>query len=111
MQPLELSKLRRLALTERTSRGEEAVRVSVQSQANMTAENRESRRRVLEAWQLDLADKLRPFRGEVVPDSLSLTAQTVEVNVPVEMFDAVRMITEAEHLRLDFVTRRQAVGI
>jgi hypothetical protein len=105
----DIEKLRRLDLTESTSSGAEAVRLTAQYRQPLAGQSREQRRAVLQTWQDELAQTLARHGGEIVPGSLSLAGQTVEAIVPVEKVSSAEAELAAENVRIDLVTPRQVI--
>lgn len=108
--PEEIEKLRRLGLTELTSAGLEAVRVTAQNRRRIGGKSRESLRTMLQAWETELDHKLMRHGGEVVVGSLSIAGQTVEAVVPIVELDSVSEEMIEADVRLDLVLPRKFLG-
>jgi len=105
----DIEKLRRLGLTEISSQGEQAIRLTAQCRVSMFERGRHERRVLLEEWKSGLEKKLHAFRSDVVPNSLSLTAQTVELVVPINEVQAVDSALSADDVRVDILIPKQVV--
>lgn len=103
-------KLHRRGLTERTSRGEQRVRLTAQCPAPLLDHSRQERRAVLESWQKTLQDRLANYRAELVPDSLSVLGQTVEVIVPLATLQSAEADIAGDEIRLEPVLPRQVTA-
>ena len=104
-----IEKMRRLGLTDRTSAGAEAVRVTAQCRGALAGHSRESWRSTLQAWERDVERKLASHGGELVKGSLSITGQTVEAIVPVDELPSIVDEMTDSNVRLDVVVPRQIV--
>jgi len=102
-----IDKMRRLGLTEQSSTGAETVRLSAQCTAPLFKHDRAQRRAFLDRWRRELDEKLKKHGGEVITDSLSMTAQTVDVRVPVDSLEAAEKEMAEEDIRLDPIVPRQ----
>src|SRR5689334_23011588 len=83
-----IEKMRRQGLTEQNASGAESVRLSAQLKAPLFEHDRNRRQAILGQWQHELQERLEKHGGEVIPDSLSLSGQTVDIRVPVDSIDA-----------------------
>ena len=110
MHQRDLQKLRDRGLLESSSSGAECVRLSVQYTPRLAEKTREERRQVLSCWADRLREALAPHGAEIVPDSLSLTAQTLEAKVPVEEYPDVESKLADAGGRVDMVVPRQVVS-
>lgn len=106
----DLDKLHQRGLTEQTSRGEQGVRLTAQCRAPLFDHSRQERRAILESWQKTLQDRLTNYRAELVPDSLSVLGQTVEVIVPLETLQSAEADIAGDGIRLDPVLPRQVTA-
>ncbi|KAB1068595.1 hypothetical protein [Methylobacterium planeticum] len=106
----DLEKLRRLGLVRRTADGAEAVKVTAQYRGAPVSRDRQAWKAEMEAWQKGLDGKLAKHGAEIVPNSLSLSAQTVEAVVPTMQLDAITNELKGEDVRVDIVVPRQVLG-
>ena len=106
----DLEKLRRLGLVRTMPDGTEAVRITAQYRGAPASPDRHAWRVEMEAWQDVLSGKLANFGAEIVPNSLSLSAQTVEAVVPTLRLDEVAKNLNNEDVRVDLVVPRQVVN-
>jgi hypothetical protein len=104
-----IEKMRRLGLTEQNASGAETLRLSAQLKAPLFNRDRQQRQDLLDKWQNQLQQKLEKHGGEVIPNSLSLTGQTVDIRVPVESLEAAEQEMSSEDTRLDPILPRQVV--
>ncbi|AWN34675.1 hypothetical protein [Methylobacterium radiodurans] len=105
-----LEKLRRLGLVHQTADGAEAVTVTAQYRGSPASSDRNAWRAEMEAWQQNLDGTLAQHGAELVPDSLSLSAQTVEALVPTAQLDALATALKTDNVRVDLVVPREGVG-
>ncbi|QLH38122.1 MAG: hypothetical protein HWD60_02880 [Defluviicoccus sp.] len=106
----DLKKLRRLGLIKRMSDGTEAVKITAQYRGAPASSDRLAWKAEIEAWQDSLSDKLTKVGAEIVPNSLSLSAQTVEAVVPTLRLDEIVKHLQDEDVRVDLVVPRQVVN-
>lgn len=106
----EIDKLRALGLTEETAAGKEAVRVSLQLRRKLFDKTLDERRLVLQAWQQQIGASLMRRGAELVPDSLSITGQSIEAVVPVEQCTEIEADMDSGECRIDLIVPRQVVA-
>lgn len=109
---MDLSKiaaLRKRGFLEAGPNGEECVRLSVQQRGVDEALNYPALKRQLETWVEKLREDISAFGGDVVPDTLSTSGQTVEALIPVTRIHSASAALESQGVRLDFVEPRQIV--
>ncbi|SPO65039.1 hypothetical protein [Pseudomonas sp. JV241A] len=105
----EIEKLRQLGLTEHTSAGVEAVRVTAQCRRSAVGFTRDKWRSALLDWESEIEQQLASHGGELIQGSLSVSGQTVEAVVPiVELSSVVAEMADSD-VRIDIVTPRQVV--
>lgn len=105
----DLEKLRRLGLVRTMPDGTEAVKITAQYRGAPSSSDRGAWRAQMEAWQSLLSGELANFGAQIVPDSLSLSAQTVEAVVPTRRLDEVAKKLSDKDVRVDLVVPRQVV--
>ncbi|KJJ99593.1 MULTISPECIES: hypothetical protein [Pseudomonas] len=105
----EIEKLRQLGLTEQTSAGVEAVRVTAQCRLSAAGYTRDKWRSALLDWECGIEQQLASHGAELVPGSLSVSGQTVEVVVPIDQLSSVVAEMADADVRIDIVTPHQVV--
>lgn len=106
----DLEKLRRLGLVRKLPDGTEAVKITAQYCGTPSSSDRGVWKAQMEAWENLMSDKLAKVGAEIVPNSLSLSAQTVEAVVPTFRLDEVAKDLNKEDIRVDLVIPRQIVN-
>ncbi|MCF1487912.1 hypothetical protein LZ838_11140 [Pseudomonas sp. AA27] len=106
----EVEKLRQLGLTEHTSGGAEAVRVTAQCRQVGKVLTREDLRSRLVDWQRQLEQRLAIHGAELIEGSLSVSGQTVEAVVPILELSQVMAEMSEQDVRIDIVKPRQVVS-
>ena len=110
VEPSEIDKMRRLGLTERTSSGAEAVRLSVQCRLQAEGQTRESWHGTLLDWERQIERRLARHGAVLVEGSLSFSGQTVEAIVPIDELPSVFDEMADCEVRVDLLNPRRAVG-
>lgn len=108
MDPATLDKLRRNQALHQLPDGREGVEVTVQFVGQVPPAGRAARKDWLQARFSQARDGLAPSLA-IKPDSLSVSAQTVEAVVPVGDLDEMRERLSPEEFRLDVSLMRQIV--
>lgn len=103
----EVEKMRQRGLTRSTSAGVEAIHITAQFRDSLTEMSRQERRAVLEGWEQELRERLKTYGGEIIPNSLSITAQTVEALVPVDSITSTEKELVRHNMRIDFPVPHQ----
>ncbi len=105
-----LEKLRRLGLVRTMDDGSEGVAVTAQYRGAPTSSDRSAWKAEMEAWQQDLGGTLAKHGAKLVPNSMSLSAQTVEALVPTANLDQIADELRSDDVRVDLVIPREGVG-
>lgn len=105
-----LKKLRRLGLVHRMADGAEGVTVTAQYRGAPVSNDRNSWKAEMEAWQHTLDGTLAEHGAELVPNSMSLSAQTVEALVPTAKLDELATALKTNNVRVDLVLPRDGLA-
>ncbi len=109
MDPEKLEKLRRAHAVRRLPDGREGVSVTIQYRGEMPAVPRTARREWLEH---EIARVVRSVECEgavVVPESVSVSGQTMEAIVPAGELENLESRLAAANCRMDVNVRRQVI--
>lgn len=98
-----IEKLRVRGLVERTSDGLEAVRVTAQCRLAFDKTDYAALRETMQQWEKSIAAKFARHGGEVVPGSLSVAGQTIELLVPAKTLASIDRELDKEGVRLDLI--------
>lgn len=100
--------MRRLGLLERTPTGAEAVRVTAQFKLPLENRTRLALKEAIERRQHEIEETFTEFDALIVPDSLSVTGQLVEVLVPVANLTGLSEVLAHKGVRIDVIAPRNA---
>lgn len=100
--------LRARGLIERTKAGEEAVRVTAQCRRPFAKTDYATLREAMRDWEKSITAAFAKHGGEVVPGSLSILGQTIELLVPAKEIALIDHELAKEEVRLDLVEQRNA---
>ena len=103
-----IAKLRARGLLEPGPTGLECVRISVQQRAELDTSSRAAARAQLESWCSGLSEIIAGLGGVIIPQSLRITAQTVEALVPVSALRRTSEALQQAGARVDLVEPRDA---
>ena len=103
---LNLDKLRARGATAQTAAGEEAVHLTAKSNAVLRHLPRAERLETLRGWEDSLKGTVEANGGTIVPDSLSLLGQYVQILLPVRSVDKVVAELNQRDIRVDTVERK-----
>lgn len=109
MEAREIEKLRNRGMTVPTAGGDEGVRITAQCRRLFGDQSRQERRLALEAWGQDLELRIATHGGQIVPGSLSVTGQTIDVIVPIESLPSLEADLSSSDIRVDFPVNMQIV--
>jgi DNA-directed RNA polymerase beta subunit len=104
-----LSKLERGGAVAVLPSGRKAVHVSIQFTRRLDESSRLARRHILERAFEGIVELVESIGGQVVDDSLSVSAQTIEAMIPTEVYDDALTTLESVGVRVDPVILRQVV--
>jgi hypothetical protein len=105
-----LEKLRRLGLVHQMADGAEGVTITAQYRGSPASNDRTAWKAEMEAWKEDLDGTLAKHGAELVPNSMSLLAQTVEALVPTSKLDELASALKTDNVRVDLVVPREGVN-
>lgn len=103
----EVERLRQLGLIEHTEAGAEAVRVTAQFHISDRKRSRTLLREALLDRQKAVQPILQECEAAIVPDSLSVSGQLVEMVVPVSRLEDLSAAMSGEGVRIDLISPRR----
>jgi hypothetical protein len=105
--PSILEKLNALDAFEELGDGRRGVRVTLQVQARFSERDRKVRRALLRSEFEKAAAIIEPDGGKLDFDSISVSGQTAEAVLPVDVLDVLESKLTAEDVRIDALIDRQ----
>lgn len=99
----QIAKLRAHGLIERTRGGEEAVRVTAQNRTPFKNGDYAGLRKAMQEWEKSITATLVKHGADVVPGSLSVLGQTIELLVPAKDVVSINREFAKEEVRLDLM--------
>lgn len=104
-----IEKLRRNQSLRTLPDGSEAVDVTLQFVGSVPPAPRQQRKEWLRDWFSSVEQRVGGEKLGIKPESLSVSAQTVEATVPLDRIDDLREELSRENLRLDIMIPTQVI--